>query len=168
LDPQCGCHTDIGAAVRDHYEVVTAQARRLRIETTASGYDDAISDGQLALWRALSDFNPDLGKLGPHLAFRVYRAIIDGIRHRTGVHQVRRVVIPVGDIRVLEQMLPPWASPEDEVLALVALDEYQEGDARVPGMLRMALEDATREEIGAAYGITGRHVRRLIKAASAA
>src|SRR5688500_11142686 len=106
-------------AIAAHRHVVQTQAR-LILRPTETGFDDAISDGLLALWEAIQAYNPDRGPFDKFIALRVRHRIIDGIRSRAGRGAAHRTYL---------ELLPghePHATDIDVADALAAYDDADE------------------------------------------
>jgi RNA polymerase sigma factor (sigma-70 family) len=80
----CPCHPDINEAIHAHRPIVETLARALGTRPGRDGYDDVISDGMLALWRALATYDPARERLDTWLTRRVRFRMIDGLRSRGG------------------------------------------------------------------------------------
>jgi RNA polymerase sigma factor (sigma-70 family) len=132
----CPCHADIEEAIEAHRPVVDRVVHRLRLRQGDSGHDDAISDGLLALWQALKDYDPRRMELDDYLNMRVRSRVIDGLRGRTGM-------AGLGHAKPVKQ---PGALP-------------QEGDRHHPA------EDGVAEQIAAALDAKATVDRLLIRAA---
>lgn len=153
----CPCHPDIERAVAAHQHLVEHVARSLRIGRTESGYDDAISDGLLALWRALATYDPARGDLEPWLRARIRFRMIDGLRARTGRGPRPTFVTDdrAGD-RPIDTALDT-VDTTDELLA-VAVGV----DSRLPVILALLTAGWTRTEVGRQVGISRTRIWQLM------
>jgi RNA polymerase sigma factor (sigma-70 family) len=82
----CGCHETLNAAIRVHLWIVEAQCHKRGIDEHSAEWDDAYSDGQLALWHAIEDYDPARGmkSFEAFAAYKVRYAVLSSIRRRTG------------------------------------------------------------------------------------
>lgn len=162
----CLCHPDITAAVAAHRHVVDQQARIL-LRPADSGYDDLISDGMLALWRALAAYDPARGDLDSWLAHRVRFRMIDGLRRRSGRGSAIRPQPAVLDDEH-DQIPAPGGDDEiaDALDALGHADELLVAaagiDPRLPHVLRLIADGYTRTEAGALIGVSRTRVWQLM------
>ncbi len=150
----CPCHDTIDAAVAAHQHVVQTQAR-LILRPTEAGFDDAISDGNLALWEAIQAYNPDRGGFADFIRLRVRHRIIDGIRKRAGRGAAHRTHL---------ELLPghePQANDADVADALAAYDDADEVmhlaaaiDPRLPGILTLIADGQEHADVARQFGIS--------------
>lgn len=166
MRPECGCHNDMAEAVRAHYSTVERQAMILFHKRSRQEWADLISDGQLALWKALANFDKQRSaSINAYLDIKVRHAMLDGMRQRT--HS--RAAIPPKvfslDEPTFEHPLTapsadvPAAHREDvaEAMAMVAAI-----DPRLPAVVTMLAEGFTVAEISTSSGLSSSALIQLI------
>lgn len=164
----CPCHPNISDAIAAHRSVVDTQARLL-LHPADAGYDDLISDGMLALWKALATYDPERGDLEPWLAHRIRYRMIDGLRAREGRGPSHRPAPAALD----DEHHIPLAAPaveEDDIAS--ALDAHTTAtallraaatiDPRLPHVLQLIANGYTRHEAGAQIGVSRTRVYQLL------
>lgn len=167
----CPCHPDIEDAITAHRGIVEQQARGL-VHPGDADYANVISDGMLALWRALTAYDPDRGDLELFLKARVRFRMIDGLRGRTGRGAAAKpptvsLLDGTTDIRddtsVIRLTIPDTTDAldalgqADEILAVAAAV-----DPRLPQILRLLADGYNRTEAGAAAGVSRTRVWQLM------
>lgn len=150
----CPCHDTIDVAIAAHQHVVQTQAR-LILRPTETGFDDAISDGLLALWEAIQAYDPDRGSFDDFIRLRVRHRIIDGIRSRAGRGKAHLTIL---------ELLPghePRATDIDVADALAAYDDADEVmhlaaaiDARLPAILTLIADGQEHADVAKQFGIS--------------
>lgn len=150
----CPCHNTIDAAIAAHQHVVRAQALLL-LRVADAGFDDAISDGNYALWQAIQAYNPERGPFNDFIRLRVRHRIIDGIRKRAGrgkAHHTHLELLPGHE---------PRANDADVADALTAYDDADEVmhlaaaiDARLPGILTLIADGQEHADVARQFGIS--------------
>lgn len=168
----CPCHPDdINDAIRAHRHIVEAVARHtFRTRPGRDGWDDVMSDGHLALWRALTTYDPDRsGDLETWLTRRVRFRMIDGLRSRTGRGSALRPPTQPLFGTTVELAVDVDELMDDRVNAAVdATTETTEVyllaaaiDTRLPEVLRLLGEGHTRTEIAVRLGVTRTRIWQL-------
>lgn len=166
----CPCHPDdIDTAIAAHQQIVETQARALGTRPGRDGYDDVISDGMLALWRALTSYDPARGEgldtwLTRHVRFRM----IDGLRSRTGRGSAARPATHT----LLDADLEPVDGMADRIHD--AVDAHAETaeiyllaatiDPRLPKVLRLLGDGHSRTEIALQIGVSRTRIWQLTTA----
>jgi len=145
-------------ALTSHTPLVAPQARRLGLHPDASDWDDAISDGMLALWQALTAYDPSRGALDQYLILRIRFRMIDGIRSRSGRGADRPTLIPFDDThdRAEQPNLGEHVELGDLIRALAAVDP------RLPAIALLLLAGYTRTETGALHGLSRTRIWQLL------
>jgi len=148
------------AAIAGHTPLVHALARRLDLRPGDAGWDDAISDGMLALWQALSSYDPTRWDLDRYLAVRVRHRMIDGLRQRTNNRASHRpTIVPLdeaGDLPTEQPHMTAHAELGEVVNALADIDP------RLPSIAMLLLAGYTRTETGARYGLSRTRIWQLL------
>lgn len=155
----CPCHPDMDAAITGHTPLIAAQARRLGLTPAASDWDDAISDGMLALWKALTAYDPSRGGIDQFLILRIRFRMIDGIRSRSGRGADRPTLIPLDDTHdslVAQPNLAAQVELDDLIRALATVDP------RLPAIALLLLAGYTRTETGALHGLSRTRIWQLL------
>lgn len=145
----CPCHARIDDAVAAHQHLVTRIAATLS-NPHSPDWDDLVSDGNLALWRALERHDPTRNSdLDSYLCHSIRFRQIDGLRSRSG-RGYRPAIGPLTD----DHNTVPVASAWDDLLAAIdasavareLLRTAAQIDPRLPGILaRLATGDTQRE-----------------------
>lgn len=141
---QSGCRACQEGLVCQHEGLVHAVIRRSWVGAT--GYDDLLQEGRIALWRAIRGFDVERGTTFASYAWPVIeRAVWRAVR----AEERQRQVVPVA-----------WAeAPNPEMAGLAAWQQ-----AAVAGALAQALsqlEPRAHQVIRAAYGLEGETPRSL-------
>ncbi len=161
--PHCGCHDEIGEAIAGHFTVVYRQARSLGINRESSVWADAVSDGQLALWKALCNFDPDRGMLSQHLSLNVRRGILNGLNRNIST---RDALAPRHHPVYLDLIdLDQYSEPAAEAVMPSRYTELAAVDPRLPQIARDLAAGLTPAETGRRCGLSDRQGRRLLVAA---
>lgn len=138
--------------------VVRIKARALGFLPGSIEWDDVCSDGLLALWLAVASWDPARGALSARVAFRVWAAMVDGLRHRgVGRHPDPIPLSLLGDDEGAAS-----GSLEDLVIALDLAARTRTVDARLPEIVAMREQGYSAAEVGAHLGVTAARIRQLI------
>lgn len=167
----CPCHpVDINAAIETHRHLVHTQAITLGTHPGRDGYDDVISDGMLALWRALTIYDPARGEdLDLWLTRRVRFRMIDGLRSRGGRGAATRPAphtLNNADLELVADMdelmddrintaVDAGAETSQLYLRAAALDP------RLPRILDLLSEGYNRTEVAMRLGVSRTRVWQL-------
>jgi RNA polymerase sigma factor (sigma-70 family) len=161
----CPCHPHINDAIAAHQQIVETQARALGTRPGRDGYDDVISDGMLALWRALTSYDGTGEGLDTWLTRRVRFRMIDGLRSRTGRGSAARPATHT----LLDADLQPVDFEADRIHdAVDARAETVEIyllaatiDPRLPKVLRLLGDGHSRTEIALQIGVSRTRIWQL-------
>lgn len=168
----CPCHPDINEAIHAHRPIVETLARRLGTRPGRDGYDDVISDGMLALWRALATYDPNRERLDIWLTRRVRFRMIDGLRSRGGRGAATKPA--THSLVDADLELDAWmdAGMDDRINS--AVDARTETtpiyllaagiDKRLPEVLRLLGDGHTQTEIALRLGVSRTRVWQLTSA----
>lgn len=147
--------------------IVTTKIRSVGIERGYVEYDDLYSDGRMALWRALVEFDQTRGPLEAYLCNRVGWAITDGMRSRGRTRaQVRPRILSLELVSAEGRLVDPMdleslIADRDLIARLAACDP------RLAVALEAMAGGATAKEAAAAAGVTRPTIWRALQAAKA-
>ncbi|NAS22488.1 hypothetical protein GT755_12425 [Herbidospora sp. NEAU-GS84] len=151
-------------AIRGHEHLVREQAIRLSSPRN-SDWDDLISDGTLALWQALSGFDPARRDLLGYLRLRIRHRQIDGMRSRSGSRRCGQQPAVVD----LADHLDAVPADAPDLGAVVDLSDTVQDlgrlDPRLPGIAALVASGYTAAEIGAMTGVSRQWVSHLLSLA---
>lgn len=160
-----GAGLDVSETVRRFTPLVLTRIRMLGLEEGMAGYDDALSDGMQALWRAVCDHDPARGPFPAYAGRRVYWALVDGLRSRGGRGRRRHGDdLATGDFDRFEAELcasgDPGADGRVDMAAVLAC--ARRVDPRLPEIITLCYYDYTYAEAGRTLGISRQRVSQLV------
>lgn len=185
----CPCHPDIEQAIAAHQNVVTSQAKGLGCGPGRDGWDDLISDGMVALWKALAAYEPGRGKLDQFLSLRVRFRMIDGLRSRNSRDSRRPITASIDSLSEnlrrhfdsldgCTELDSTYGSPtlplaiDADIDSAVNVNELiarsRTLDPRLPRILGLISAGYTQAEAAAKVGLSRTRVWQLVRAARAA
>lgn len=159
----CPCHPTMDDAITGHTALVHNIARRLNVHPGHADWDDAISDGMLALWQALTSYDPTRRDIDRYLALRVRHRIIDGLRVRSGRGHDRPTFLPLEaahDIPAEQPDATEHAEADDLIHRLATVDP------RLPAIAALIAAGYTRTETGALHGLSRTRIWQLLTLAA--
>jgi RNA polymerase sigma factor (sigma-70 family) len=166
----CPCHTSLGEAIEGHAHLTYSLAARLGLHPGDVDWDDAISDGMLALWQALESYDPTRWDFERYLPLRVRHRMIDGIRKRSGRGQDRPLFVSLdaldSDVRDCLTLAPANLTATAEGRDLVRM--LAQLDPRLPGIALLIAAGFTRTEAGALHGLSRARIWQLLTLANQA
>jgi RNA polymerase sigma factor (sigma-70 family) len=158
----CNCHPDLNQAISAHQHHI---GRSLGTPGRAD-WDDLLSDGHVALWKALESFDADRGDLDSWLSHRVRFRMIDGIRSRAGRGHTKTPTVTSLDDHNHVPAASAWDDLIDALDAIRDVDQLMDRaaaiDPRLPHILRALAHGHTRTEAGGTIGISRTRVYQLI------
>lgn len=178
----CPCHPDIEQAIAAHQNVVTTQAKKLGGRPGRDGWDDLISDGMVALWKALIAYDPSRGNLDQFLSLRVRFRMIDGLRQRETRASNRPQMVSLegyAEFRRIfysDELTEPHRTGDPYGNNLAVDHDYTSGlavadlladsshvDPRLPRILDLASQGYTHSEIGEQVGLSRTRIWQLVR-----
>lgn len=169
----CPCHPDINDAIAAHRHLIPRVAKSLAHHNPTNLYrtpgnadwDDLLSDGQLALWKALNTYDPNLGDLTNWLGARIRFGLIDGIRSRTGRGAAAKQTFKWEDRDNNVPCASAWED-RDEAIDAAAAAVYVTAiaptiDRRLPDVLALLAQGKTQTEAALICGLSRTTVWRM-------
>lgn len=160
----CPCHPDITRAIEAHRNLIPRVARTVGMPRR-NDWDDLLSDGHLALWRALDAYDADRGDLILFLEARIRFRLIDGIRSRAGRGSAAK---PTADSWDDQNHVPCTSAWEDRDAALDAAVIAQRVavlapaiDPRLPHVLALLADGKTQTQVALLYGVSRTTIWRM-------
>ncbi|CAO5150807.1 hypothetical protein FAIPA1_130140 [Frankia sp. AiPs1] len=113
-----------------------------------SGWDDAVSDGLLALWQAIRSHDPAKGPLSTHVELRIRWALVDGLRRRGGLRGAGRHPddVPLDDADTVGAMAAP--ADEDQIAVWELVRQAEAIDPRLARIVLLRAAEYSYTEIG--------------------